>query len=743
MRSRAALCQRTMFPRVLVGAALALGLAACSSPGDDAAEEAPPLTGTELGTKNFLQFLNRQASLAAGSYTLVAGTASAGQAGSYSLVVTLDDGTTQTFSGSWTSSGGADPASAQNPRHSLELLRPGGLNAVLTSSADGVLYLLDATGAVVAQDDNGAGGTNARIALAESKTDSLAYTNAYYATIDPLNQRDTLTKWKQVNGFDGGNDAVAVFLDTKDLGYGRYQHMKRGANGTVAFYVDNYQIQNVPGQNYSAINLDAAVSQTRSFHIGTNAIEYGPVDSDGDGVPDDIDGDGNIDGDRDDYFVRFYTFNPEPPYARRTAVDMDGLGEKGMPIPCITCHGGRADPLLPNGKFPHLGDTRGHLQAFDVDALTYSDRTGATRAELEPELKAFNCEVHKSFESSATPRPGFWNSGMAREMIAAWYGGDVCDPATTFNDTYIPAGWVHDPGTGSPPAGSDTLYREVIADNCRTCHLLRGTQDNNEIDFTSFSKFVGHAAQIEPLLYDSGRMPLAFVPYRNLFDATGAVEQIASFLPNFSRVSSNGTVLRPGRPIANAGPDRRSPSPAVVNGVASRLAQTFTWRVVSQPPGSVASLDGGNTVRPKLVATTNGVYDLELVVANSLQTSTPDRVRVIIDSAMLPAPADLRFVADIKPILQDDCVACHRPGGNGAVLPPVFYTDPLPGENRDLYNEVRARINFNDPAESPLLTKPTGRHHNGGVIAGFDLEEGGDRSRYERVREWILEGAPR
>lgn len=742
MRSRAAL-RRVLVSRALIGAALLLGLSACSSPGDDGAEEAAPLTGTELGTKNFLQFLNRQPALAAGTYTLVAGTASVGQAGSYTLAVTLDDGNTQNFSGNWTTSGGTNPASAQNPRHVLDLQRPGGLSAVLTSSVDVVLFLLDSTGAVVAQEDNGAGGTNARIALAESKTDSLEYTNAYYATIDPLNQRDTLTKWKQVNGFDAGNDALAVFLDTKDLGYGRYQHMKRGANGTVAFYVDNYQIQNVPGQDYSAINLDAAVSQTRSFHIGTNAIEYGPVDTNGDGIADDIDGDGNTVGDRDDYFVRFYTFNPEPPFARRTAVDMDSLGEKAMPIPCITCHGGRADPLLPDGSFPRSGDTRGHLQAFDVDALTYSTRGGATRAELEPQLKAFNCEVHKSFESSAAPRPGLWNSGMAREMISAWYGGDVCDPATTFNDTYIPAGWVHDPGTASPPAGSDTLYREVIADNCRTCHLLRGTLDNSEIDFTSYAKFVGHAAQIEPLLFDSGRMPLAFVPYRNLFDAAGAVEQIASFLPNFSRVSSTGTVLRPGRPIANAGPDHRSPSPATVSGVASRLAASFAWRIVSQPPGSVATLNGSNTVRPKLVANTDGVYELELVVSGNAQTSAPSRVRVTIDSAMLPAPSDLRFVADIKPILQDDCVACHRPGGNGAVLPPVFYTDPLVGENRDLYDEVRGRINFNDPAESPLLTKPTGRHHNGGQIAGFDLGEGGDRSRYDRVLAWILEGAPK
>ncbi len=739
MRSRA-ICSRTFRGFALVTLAAAL-VAACSSPGDGAAEEAAPLTGSELGTKNFLQFLNRQPALAAGDYTLVAATASAGQAGSYTLAVTLDDGSTQNFSGSWTGSGGADASSPQNPRHALSLPRPGGLRARLTSGVDVVLFLLDASGAVVAQDDNGGGGTDALIALAESKTDARSYATAYYGTIDPLNQKDTLTKWKQANGFDAGNDAVAVFLDTKDLGYGRNMHMKRGANGTVAFYVDNYQIQNVPGQNYTAINLDAAVGEVKDFHIGTNALEYGPVDTNGDGVPDDVDGDGDTNGDRDDYFVRFYTFNPEPPYTRRVAVDMDSLGDKGMPVPCITCHGGRADPLLPDGRFPHSGDTRGHLQSIDVDTLGFSTQAGATQAEVEVGLKAFNCEVQKSYEPSATPRPGTWNSTLAREMIAAWYGGDPCGVATVFNDSYVPTGWVHDPGTGYPPAGSENLYREVVADNCRTCHLLRGTQDNNDIDFTSFAKFVGHAAQIEPLVYDSGRMPLAFVPYRNLFDTPGAIERIASFLPTFSRVAANGTVLRPGRPIANAGPDRRAPSPIAVSGIASRLAQSYAWRIVSQPPGSIASLDAPTSVRTKLVADTDGAYALELVVSGNGQVSPADRVVVTVDSAMTPAPSALRFVADIKPILQDDCVACHKPGGNGAVLPPVFYTEPLPGENRDLYDEVRARINFNEPEESPLLTKPTGRHHNGGKLPGFDLA-GGDRSRYDTVLAWILEGAP-
>lgn len=725
--------------RAAIATLLAAGLAACSSPGDDAAEQAAAITGSELGNKSFLQFLNRQPSLAAGTYTLVAATAAAGQAGSYTLDVVRDDGSSQRLTGNWTASGGQDETDPGNPTHALTLDTPGGLRATLSSSVDTYLYLLDASGAIIAEDNDSGGGTDARIALAESQTDDAAYATAYYATLDPDNAKDTLPKWLSANGFDAGDSAAAVFLDTKDLGYGRNMHMRRGADGRVAFYVDNYQIQNVPGQDYGDVNLDAAVDEIRQFHIGTNAIEFGPVDADGDGMPDDLDGDGDID--RDDYIVQFYTFDPDPPFARLLAVDMDSLGDKGMPIPCITCHGGRADPLLPDGRYPNGGDTRGHLQPFDLGALEFSAQAGATRAELEAPLRAMNCEVYRSFEPHLADRPGLWRSDLAREMLEAWYGGDPCDDSAVFEDNYVPEGWVPDANPGSPPAGADTLYREVIADNCRTCHILRGTQDNSEIDFTSFAKFIAHAAEIEPLVYDSGRMPMALVPYRNLFDADGAIEQIASFLPDFSRIAGDGSVLRPGRPIANAGPDRVAPSPVAVSGVASRQAETFAWRIVTQPVGSNASLDSPAGVRTQLIADTDGLYELELTVAKDGVSGAADRVRVTVNSAMALPPSAIRFEADIKPVLQDDCLTCHQPGGNGAVLPPIVYTDPLVGDNRDLYAEVRARINFSDPTESPLLTKPIGRHHNGGQLPGFDLD--GDRSRYDLFEAWILEGAPR
>ena len=86
--------------------------------------------------------------------------------------------------------------------------------------------------------------------------------------------------------------------------------------------------------------------------------------------------------------------------------------------------------------------------------------------------------------------------------------------------------------------------------------------------------------------------------------------------------------------------------------------------------------------------------------------------------------------------------------------PPVFYTNE--DRNGDgtidaaddawFYEEVRGRINFTDIAASPLLRKPSGNHHGGNLVIGFDTTKApGDpaRNRYDLFLNWILAGAPR
>lgn len=722
--------------RLLLALSVAVLLAACSR-GDDAAEVAAPEVTEKFAANHFLQFLNHQPSLAAGDYTVVAATAAPSQAGSFSL--TIDAGTTlnglpfltQT-NGNWTSSGGQNAASPGNPRVIFTRETPGGVTATLRSSVDAYLYLLDRNGNVIAEDNNSGGGTDAQISLPESKTNDASYAAAYYATIDPAGTRETLQEFQATHGF-GAGDTHVIFRDTKDLGYGRDMYFHDKGGGEYAFYVNNFVVDDLPGETYGPLNLDAAIAQVKRYHIGTNAIEYGPIDIDGTPGPDDVNGDGTPDA--ADYFPRFYNFSSEPPYERRDTVDLDGKGEKAMPVPCIVCHGGRADALLPDGSFPRSGDTFSQLQPLDVETFEYGDASPWTRAEVEVGLKAINQAVYESYAALENPPLGQWDSSMAREMLEAWYGGPGLPGA--FDDSYVPAGWQADPNDGSPPAGSDDLYRDVLSTNCRTCHLLRGSVHQGDIDFTSWDKFLGYDARIEELVFDQGLMPLATLTFDNFHDSGFMAEMLASFLPDFSRYDDAGALLLPGRPIANAGPDRASPAPVTVSGAASVFADSYVWTIASQPTGANATLTGAGGVRATLENAIDGVYVLALTVSLGSVTSDVDTVSVTVNAAMSPAPQDLSFTTHIAPVLTSaGCTGCHTDGGNP--LPPVLYT---PGANRDVYTTVRSLVNFDDPVNSRLLSKPSGFHHAGGTLGGFDLDPGGDRSNYTLFLNWILEGA--
>lgn len=713
----------------------AAALAACSR-GENAATEPEITSDAVFPDDHFLQYLNPQHSLAAGDYEIVAGTNTAGAAGSFTLRIERDDGSVETRNGTWAASGGASASSPQNPRFNLAMPLPGGAKVSLTSTdAQPMLFLVDDNGAVVGS--AAADGAIATLDMPRSRTDAAEYTAAYYAAVDPLDQRTTLTGFRTVNGFDDGPDAHIIFRDTKDLGYGRDMYFKLGENGAFALFVRNFQVQAVPGEDYGPLNLDAAIAADTRFHIGTNAIEFGPVDADADGNFDDTNGDEIID--IRDYFPKFYTYEQYAPFKRRERVDLDGRGDKAMPIPCIVCHGGRADPLLPDGSFPRLGDTLSRMQGLDVESFEFLDIPGRTRADQEAAFKLINSTVLSSYQPYATPANGEWDGSRAIAQIEAWYGGEGL-PSDTFVDGYVPDAWRPNPATGSPPPGADEFYREVIAENCRTCHLLRGLVHQDDIDFTTYDKFASYSETLQRLVFDHGKMPLALITFQNLNDTDGLLEQLAAFIPDFNRLGPNQELLRPGRPIAEAGPSRVAPSPVQLMGVGSRYFDSAQWAIIDTPAGATASLSDAAAINPTLTTDRDGDYTLQITVSGLSNQTHSDTTTVTIDSGQAP-PNNLRFFDDIQPLMESDCVQCHSATPTQDVLPPVFYTVPADGENRDVYAEVLARVNFADPGNSPLLTKPLGEHHNGGVRPGFDLT--GDRNRYDTFVNWIMAGAPR
>jgi mono/diheme cytochrome c family protein len=585
----------------------------------------------------------------------------------------------------------------------------------------------------------------------ELQMNTQAYADAYYRAIDPQNERDTLAKYKAKNGFETGTgiEHNVIFGDRRDLGYGRRMYARRNDDGTLAFYVENYLIQAGAGYTYSPLNLDAAIVRDSRWIVGINAIEFSPGPNGGAAFP------------------KFYNYNPAG--VRQSFVNLDGQGLKAMPGPCISCHGGRGDALTPpdstgqprfnlvqNGVSQQCGDVQARMHPFEPDAFDFTTtRAGFFRAEQEAAIKQINgwilCTYPLATPSSAPEDQcrraagGSEWEGTAAALIKNAYGGDGL-PGTTFDDTYVPLSWL--------AAGQQTLYREVVATSCRTCHNMRGTNAQSDIDFTSYEKFVAYADRIKVHVFDRGNMPLAKIVF-DAFWSSNRPQLLANFLQQqgYDVRGPADEVLRPGRPVADAGPGRVARPGAIrVSGAGSLYSDAYAWSLVSGPSGATLADAGSATVT--LNAPIDGTYVLQLVTRQGTLQSAPAQVSVVVSAGLATAPEAIRF-ADIKAIMQSpaSCTQCHNPEGT-VPRPPVFYTnedrngDGTVGDATDdtwFYNEVRSRINFTDIAASPLLRKPSGHHHKGNRLAGFNNDAApGDaaRERYDTFLNWILNGAP-
>jgi mono/diheme cytochrome c family protein len=584
------------------------------------------------------------------------------------------------------------------------------------------------------------------------QTNTQEYAEAYYRAIDPGNERDTLAKYKAKNGFETGTGTEwnVIFGDRRDLGYGRRMYMRQNPDKTMAFYVENYLIQAGPAYAYSPLNLDAAIVRDSRWHVGTNAIEFTPGPNGG--AP----------------FPKFYNYNAAG--VRQLFVNLDNRGLKAMPGPCISCHGGRGDALTPpdatgkrlfnlvqNGVSQQRGDVQARLHPFEPDVFDFSTtRAGWSRAELEASIKAINtailCTYPLTAPSSApedqcrrTVGGSEWQS-TAANLIKNAYGGDGL-PSPTFIDDYVPESWLK--------AGQSTLYKEVVATSCRTCHAMRGTNAQSDIDFNAYDKFVGYADRIKTHVFDRGNMPLAFIVYDAFWDDPRRPALLADFLQaqGYNVRDAQGNVIRPGRPLADPGPSRVSTPGAIpLSAEGSLYSNGYAWTLVSGPSG--ASIADAGSVRATLNASTPGTYVVRLVTSNGSAQSVPVDVTVVVNPLLSPAPSAIRF-ADIKAVMQStaSCTQCHNPVGTPP-MPPVFYTnedrngDGTVGDATDdrwFYEEVRGRINFTEVGASPLLRKPSNNHHGGRLVLGFDTtkEPGApERARYDLFLNWILNGAP-
>ena len=592
------------------------------------------------------------------------------------------------------------------------------------------------------------------------------YAVAYYEAIDPNNERDTLAKFKAFNSIGvttGGHTEYNVIVgDQRDLGYGRKMTAHRKPDGTLAFVVENYLVGAYGG--YSPLNLEAAIKGVDQWHLGTNAIEFSPGPQAGaTGLP------------ADGSFVKFYTYDPKTG-ARLKTISLDGRPPKAMPTVCISCHGGRGDPLTPpdgggrklfplvaNSYSQHRGDVQARLHPFEPASFDFSSIPGFSRAEQEAAIKEINKLVLCSFPFPVGTVPTqpedlcrrvaiqHEYQGTAAAHLKDMYGGDTLPLAMSkTTDTYVEASW--------QAAGQSDLYLNVQAQACRVCHLLRGTGNQSDISFETFPQFDSYKDRIKAHIVDRGNMPLAKLIYDKFHSTVSMLQTMAAYLQSVTLggAFADGNLL-PERPIADPGPDRVvRPGATTLSAAMSLYSTGYQWSIVSGPAGAL--LTNPASAAPVFTAVADGAYVLQLVSSKGTATSVPAQLRIAVDSTLAYDPTALRF-ADIKATLQSPvggCTTCHQPGGNGAVTPPIWYasydragtgigTENSPTNDHWFYTELRGRINFTDWIASPLLRKPSGNHHNGNLRTGFDTSQAPGapgRADYDKFVSWIVNGAP-
>jgi hypothetical protein len=601
-----------------------------------------------------------------------------------------------------------------------------------------------------------------------------AYAAAYYAAVDPMDERTTLADWKTKNEFDAGEDVHVIFRDTKDLGYGRDMYAKSLSNGSVAFYVNNYVVQIEPGDasTYGPLNLDAAIEGDREYHIGTNAIEFSPDPNDPLGQK----------------ILKFFTFSPADANGvqrRLTAANLDGRGVKYMPMMCVVCHGGTLYPLRPDGSFDPIALKSPQLNMLPQHTFQFSPVSGYTETDQKDGIAAINQMVLNAYRESgmranSASDQANWDSSFAEELVETTYGvnpGDDIDfPGTEFQADSVPSGWQQ---TAGRPGGIEVLYKQVIEPHCIGCHSLRGTQvaknrdmtldpdqHPNSVNFSSYEEFIGYNDLIIDYVYQRGAMPRSLINYSQFWDdPNGAPTLLATYLTGFDVFDANGNVVEPGRSVAKPGTDRTVAStPTILDATASLYTTTYAWRIVtSTDPDAV--LDDTSSPAPSLTASDGSMVTLELVTSNAKGNSDPAQFTITVDSSFIPA--EPTFVPDILevlgnnlatpmgPSLKGKCIDCHSisqstSGVNNDLLGiPVYYemdsydaddTDATKDNNKHLYLNVLNRIDLVDPENSLLLRKPTSLQHGGSVV--LDRTDPVLDSYYMTILNWIRDGAP-
>lgn len=607
------------------------------------------------------------------------------------------------------------------------------------------------------------------------------FPEAYYNTIDPNGSRDTLQKWQIANGFineDGSPAECAApscvsthvqFRDTKDLGYGRNMFMRWDkTTGDVAVYVENFQVDGIPGMPYGPLNFEALVNGEREWNFGVNAIEFSAFPNDASTRK----------------FTKFYTFSGDGVRAvfssgtQQHFVDLDGRGDRPMPNACIVCHGGHGRTLVVadstgtkvlaptiSGGIP--GDLQAQMQTIEFDTLQFANAQGFTPEDNEDGIRLINEAVLSTYvyrRDTSTPGTGDWDPTLAIETLNGRYGNTIDVPGTPYNSNFAPSGWSSSPGAQS-------VYNNPVRTNCLVCHAVLGSGLNTAIDFDNFSTFIDFADRIDHLVFERGLMPSGLLNYSNFWETEFRdPAQLAAFISRPERIDADDMAIPPGAPVAQlvappvaVGMSNGLTLDIPISAGGSAFAASYQYSVSPSDQATIVVTDTDES-KAMLRADSPGIYTVTLAISgdNGGTDSISKTIDVREQGGTLLAAADTRFFGvdgtDINSLLRNNnCLTCHIEAAGFSGMPVYFEAcnaTNLQGTQEQgfdfLYRSVLARVNFDSPLDSLIVRKATNGATDLGNLAGSGISgyHGGnlqlnDDVELGRLLGWILAGAPR
>lgn len=530
--------------------------------------------------------------------------------------------------------------------------------------ADAAVLQVLRTDGQIARVESNIGNTNKTVNIADLTTsidalglqpESVESATAYYAAVDPFDQRLTLEDWLNNAGFSDASGSPieesefdhTLYINNYDLGFTRDMFVRRSDDGRVFAYVTNY-----PALRPATRGEDV---------LATVAMEFSPPDQDLSADP----------------FVKFFVYVPDADdnQQRVRSLNFDGRGEKWIPGACVACHGGELKNLQADGTYPTNGDIDAAFLPWDIDSLlfvdandpdlidplvvegfrvnsTYIDAAQFDRFSLENQQDSFrrmNEAVLSTMPTAASNPLESARFELVREQIHGWYGDtdpSTFDsnelPNTDFNGRgYIQPGWAE--------AGQEEVYFDVFAKHCRICHSQ--ALEINQLG--SYESLISLLPTVTRFLYEDGVMPNARLDMDRFWvDFRGAAQSPAERLADALGIDP-AVATAPGHPIARIkGAKIQSVLPRAtmvgIDGIAeltnvenedgirldgsiSAFADSYQWEFTERPPGSNAQLIGDNTAKPAFSTDAPGRYVVQLTINNELGPQSQESI--IIDAS--------------------------------------------------------------------------------------------------------------